>query len=143
MSYIEESLSNGESVREIFYFHWITTYLIFLGFLAAVLTLGVWLLPAILQWLTWKYTEQGVTNKRIITKYGIISRHTNEIKLTAIESVSMTQGIVARLFGYGTVKVTGRGNACLTINWVEDPVRVKRELENAHSEALRRQDEAN
>ena len=100
-------------------------------FILGILTVGVWLIPAILIWLGWRNTEQGVTNKRVIYKHGIISRKTDEIKLSAVESIIIKQGILGRIFGFGTVIVTGRGAGDVTIKWMTDPMRVKREIESA------------
>ncbi len=131
MSYIEESLSKGEEIYQIFKHHWMVKFTIAIHFVFAFLTLGIWLIPAILVWLAWRNTEQGVTNKRVIYKHGIISRKTDEMRLNAIESVMINQGISGRMLGYGTVTVTGRGIGDVAMKWMDDPMRVKREIENA------------
>jgi uncharacterized membrane protein YdbT with pleckstrin-like domain len=77
-----------------------------------------------------KFTEQGVTNKRVILKRGIISRKTEEMKLTSIETVEIDQGVWGRLFGFGTVKVTGRGISDVVYQGVDDPMAVKRQIES-------------
>jgi uncharacterized membrane protein YdbT with pleckstrin-like domain len=131
MSYVEESLSKGEKIYRIFPHHWMVKATIFIHFLFAFLTFGLWLIPAILIWLRWRNTEQGVTNKRVIYKYGIISRKTDEMRLSAIESIIIKQGIIGRILGYGTVVVIGRGAGDVVIRWMTDPLRVKREIESA------------
>ena len=133
MSYIEESLSNGESINKIFEHHWIVKFLIFLNFLLGVLTI-FWLIPAIVIWLKWKYTENGVTNKRVIHKHGIISRVTDEIRLSAIESIQIQQSFCGRLFGYGDVIVAGRGHGEVVIRWIVDPLEAKKLIENSEYE---------
>ncbi|MDP0563304.1 MAG: PH domain-containing protein [Candidatus Endonucleobacter sp. (ex Gigantidas childressi)] len=131
MSYIEESLSKGERIYQTFPHHWMVKVAIVVHFILAVFTMGVWLIPAILIWLGWRNTEQGVTNKRVIYKHGIISRKTYEMKLSAIESIIIKQGILGRILGYGTIIITGRGASDVTIRWITDPMRVKREIESA------------
>ena len=74
--------------------------------------------------------EQGVTNKRVILKTGIISRHTEEMKLSSIETVEIEQSIWGRMFGYGTVKLTGRGISDVKFRNIDDPMYVKREIES-------------
>lgn len=133
MSYIEESLSNGENINKIFEHHWIVKFMIFLNFLFGVLTI-LWLIPAIVIWLKWKYTENGVTNKRVIHKHGIISRVTDEIRLSAIESIQIHQSLWGRLFGYGDVVVAGRGHGEVVIRWVADPLEAKKLIENSEHE---------
>lgn len=134
MTYIEESLSKGEEIYQIFKHHWMVKVSIALHFILAFLTFGIWLIPALLVWLGWRNTEQGVTNKRIIYKHGIISRKTDEMRLAAIESIIIKQGILGRIFGYGTIIVTGRGAGDVVIKWMADPMRVKREIESADYE---------
>lgn len=134
MAYIEESLSKGEEIYQIFKHHWMVKVTIGLHFLLALFTFGIWLIPALLVWLGWRNTEQGVTNKRVIYKHGIISRKTDEMRLAAIESIVIKQGILGRILGYGTIIVTGRGAGDVVIKWIADPMRVKREIESADYE---------
>lgn len=131
MSYIEKSLTTGEKIYKTFPHHWITKFFIAVHFLFGLLTSGVWLIPAVLVWLHWKCIEQGVTNKRVIRKSGIISRKTSEMRLSAIESIVIEQSLLGRALGYGTVTVTGRGSGNVTIKWMADPMRVKRRIESA------------
>lgn len=132
MSYIEESLSNGENINKIFEHHWIVKFYIGLNFFFA-LTI-IWLIPAIIIWLNWKYTENGVTNKRIIHKHGIISRVTDEIRLSAIESIQIKQSLIGRIFGYGDIIVAGRGHGNVLIKWINDPLEAKKIIENSECE---------
>lgn len=131
MTYIQESLSKGEDIYQIFPHHWFVKVVICLHFIFSIITAGIWLIPAILIWLGWKKTEQGVTNKRVIHKHGIISRKTDEMRLNAIESIIINQGIIGRMLGFGTVTVTGRGQGDVKLKWMADPLRVKREIESA------------
>jgi uncharacterized membrane protein YdbT with pleckstrin-like domain len=71
-----------------------------------------------------------VTNKRVILKRGVISRHTEEMKLGSIETVEIDQGVWGRLFGFGTVKVTGRGLSDVVFRRIDDPMAVKRAIES-------------
>ncbi len=130
MSYIEESLSKDESIVALFPHHGIISFLVALNFLFAVLTMGIWLLPALYFWLDWRCVEQGLTNKRVISKRGIISRNTAEMRLSAIESISIRQGIIGRIFGFGQVVITGRGTGDVYLYWMADPMGVKRKIED-------------
>lgn len=131
MSYIQESLSRGEEIYRIFPLHWVVGFTVAMHFVLGVVTFGIWLIPAIWIWLGWKKTEQGVTNKRVIHKHGIIGRTTSEMRLSAIESLHIQQGIAGRLFGFGTVTVTGRGEGDVVLRWVADPLQVKKQIEDA------------
>ena len=72
----------------------------------------------------------GVTNKRVIFKTGIISRHSDEMKISSIETVEIEQGVPGRILGYGTVKVTGKGISDLVFTRIDDPMNVKRKIDS-------------
>jgi uncharacterized membrane protein YdbT with pleckstrin-like domain len=130
MAYIDESLSEGEKVEALFPLHWIA-WLPFAGWLLlGLVTFGITWLVAIYEFLRVRSIEQGVTNKRVIFKKGIISRKTEEMKLGSIETVEIDQGVIGRMLGFGTVKVTGRGISDVTFTGVDDPMDVKRRIES-------------
>lgn len=129
MSYIESSLSKGEEIYRVFKHHWIVRFYLMIHIILS-LTI-IWIPVAIYYWLSWKFMEQGVTNKRVIYKHGIISRKTDEMRLAAIESIVITQGIWGRILGFGTLTVSGRGAGDVPIRWMSDPVRVKKDIESA------------
>jgi uncharacterized membrane protein YdbT with pleckstrin-like domain len=130
MGYIQDSLSNGEEVRDLFKLHWFAKIWMILWIFLAIPTIGITLLFALWEWLKLRSIEQGVTNKRIILKRGIISRKTEEMKITSIETVEIIQGVMGRIFGYGDIKVTGRGISDLLFKKINDPMDVKRKIES-------------
>ena len=101
-----------------------------LWILLAPVTFGITLLIAMYEYLRLRSTEHGVTNKRVIYKRGIISRHTEEMKLKSIETVAIDQGIMGRLFGYGTIRVTGQGISDVVFRNIADPMDVKKSIES-------------
>jgi uncharacterized membrane protein YdbT with pleckstrin-like domain len=125
MSYIEESLSSGEKIQTLFRQHWVAKLPMILWILLLVtFPLAIW------EWLRLRFTEIGVTNKRVIMKTGIVSRHSEEMKISSIETVEIEQGILGRIFGFGTVKVTGKGISDLVFTKIDDPMQVKRSIES-------------
>jgi uncharacterized membrane protein YdbT with pleckstrin-like domain len=130
MSYIEQSLSTGEKIEGIFRFHWVSWIPMVIWIILGIPTLGITWLIALYEFLRLKFTEQGVTNKRIIHKKGIISRKTEEMKIASVETVEIDQGIFGRIFGFGTVKVTGRGISDVVFKGIDDPMSVKRQIES-------------
>jgi uncharacterized membrane protein YdbT with pleckstrin-like domain len=130
VGYIQESLSNGEEVKELFELHWFSKIPMIIWIILAIPTLGVTLLLALWEWLKLRNIEQGVTNKRVILKKGIISRKSEEMKISSIETVEIIQGVIGRIFGFGTVKVTGRGISDLVFKNINDPMDVKRKIES-------------
>lgn len=130
MSYIEESLSSGEVIHKIFQLHWFAKVPMYCWLVLGLVTFGLTWLLALYEYFRLRSIEQGVTNKRVILKTGIISRHTEEMKLSSIETVEIEQSIWGRMFGYGTVKLTGRGISDVKFRNIDDPMYVKREIES-------------
>ncbi len=125
MSYIEESLTAGEEIRAIFNLHWVAKLPMILWIIFVItIPLAIW------EWLKLRNTEMGTTNKRVILKTGIISRKSDEMKISSIETVEIEQGIMGRILGFGTVKVTGKGISDLVFNKIDDPMDVKRKIES-------------
>ncbi|MBI3043529.1 MAG: PH domain-containing protein [Betaproteobacteria bacterium] len=130
MSFIEESLSSGEEIVAIFRLHWVSRIPLALFIVLGPVTLGVMWLVAIYEYLRLRAIEQGVTNKRVIFKTGIIGRKSEEMKLTSIETVEIEQGVLGRMFNFGNVKITGRGTSDLAFKGINDPMSVKRQIES-------------
>ncbi len=130
MSYIDDSLSDGEKIAGRFKLHWFAWVPMWFWIALGFPTLGLTWLVALYEFLRLRFTEQGVTNKRVILKTGIISRKTEEMKLSSIETVELDQGLWGRIFGFGNLKVTGRGISDLMFKGVDDPMAVKRQIES-------------
>jgi uncharacterized membrane protein YdbT with pleckstrin-like domain len=124
MSYIADSLSEGEKIVAVFRQHWVTRLWLVLWILLLI-TLPI----ALYEWLRLRTMEHGVTNKRVIFKQGIISRHTEEMTLGSIETVEINQSVWARIFGFGDIKVTGKGISDVVFRRMNDPMEVKRQIE--------------
>jgi len=130
MTYIEQSLSTGEEIERLFRLHWFAWVPMIIWVILGFVTFGLTWLLAIYELLRLKFLEQGVTNKRVILKKGIISRKTEEMKLASIETVEINQGIFGRIFDLGTVKITGRGISDVVLKGIKDPMSVKRTIES-------------
>lgn len=129
MAYIDESLSAGEEIASLFKQHWIVRLPMVLWLLLSPF-FGLTLPLAIYEYLRVRYTELGLTNKRVICKTGIISRKSEEMKLGSIETVEIDQGVLGRILGYGDIRVTGRGLSDVLLGRVADPMAVKRAIES-------------
>jgi membrane protein YdbS with pleckstrin-like domain len=135
VSYIEQSLSTGEQVEGLFKLHWFAWIPMVIWIILGFPTLGLTWLLAIYEFLRLKFLEQGVTNKRVILKKGIISRKTEEMKLRSIETVEINQGIIGRIFGFGTIKISGRGISDVMFKGIDDPMSVKKQIESISNPA--------
>jgi len=136
MSYLEESLAPGETIVARFELHWTAKGRLILGIILIPLVVGIFI--AIYEWLRLRAIELGVTTHRVVRKTGIVSRETDEIRLSAIETVDLSQSMWGRLFGFGDVRVTGRGESNMVLSRVADPVGVKRSIESAYSTNIER-----
>ena len=75
--------------------------------------------------------EFAVTTQRLIIKTGIISRTTLEINLMKVETVSVSQGIIDRLFGGGTLECRGTGSTRSRIRNVAEPYEFRKAFQDA------------
>lgn len=86
------------------------------GMYGCGLFLLVW---ALMYYLT---TELAVTNKRIISKTGFIRRKTVEINIAKLESIMVDQGILARIFKFGSVTASGTGGSIAPMKGIYNPL---------------------
>jgi membrane protein YdbS with pleckstrin-like domain len=63
----------------------------------------VWVLVPVLRWLTATYT---VTNRRLITREGILTRTGHDIPMTRISDVEYERDIIDRMLGCGTLIIS-------------------------------------
>jgi uncharacterized membrane protein YdbT with pleckstrin-like domain len=58
-------------------------------------------------------------------------RDTSEIRLSKVESVSVRQGFLGRMFGYGDVIITGSGGNDAVMKGVKDPLVFRNRVQDA------------
>jgi len=161
MTYIQESLGNGETIVVYARFHklyalgaWLALLVPLLILVAALVrteetanrfTLAAGLLfvlglaTFVRMMLRQLATEIGVTSHRFVEKYGLLSRHTNEISLPNIEGVRVNQSMLGRLLDYGTIRIDGTGVDSVTTPNIADPVGFVRAIQTAKELMIRRQ----
>jgi uncharacterized membrane protein YdbT with pleckstrin-like domain len=130
MSYIQESLGDGEIIIARAHFSWVYSALAW----AALIFLGIFLIGIVifLSMMIRKWTtEIGVTSHRFVEKKGLFSLHTNEIALHNIEGVRVNQGLMGKILGYGTVRIEGTGIDAVTTPDIDDPVGFVRAIQTA------------
>jgi uncharacterized membrane protein YdbT with pleckstrin-like domain len=97
--------------------------------LAPLIALGIVLLPVVVglvflvwAWIRYATTELAITNKRVIAKSGLIERKTIEMFIAKVESVQVDQGVLGRIFDFGTVTVSGTGIQSAPFTSIADPL---------------------
>ena len=136
MSYLDESLAPGETLVARFQLHWTAKGRLILGIVLIPIVVGVFIV--IYEVLRLRAIELAVTTQRVVFKRGVVGRETEEIRLTAIETIDLHQTTWGRILGFGDVRVTGRGESALVFSRVADPVAVKRAIEGAYAANVER-----
>jgi uncharacterized membrane protein YdbT with pleckstrin-like domain len=133
-SYIEGTLIKDEKI--IYTGHvslWSLAPLIILGVLTVWFAVG--LIFLIWAYIRYKTTELAFTNKRVIAKFGFISRHTIELNINKVESLQVNQGLLGRIFNYGTLVISGAGNPQAPIPGISDPMTFRRAFMESQDQA--------
>ncbi|MCF6219799.1 MAG: PH domain-containing protein [Robiginitomaculum sp.] len=133
-SYIQNSLMRDEKViYEGKVSIWSLIPLFIIGLITIMFFVGIifWII-ALLRYMT---TELAFTNKRVIAKTGFISRKTIELNLAKVESVQVQQGVIGRIFNYGSLIISGAGNPQTPISGISNPMSFRQSLnEFIHSD---------
>jgi hypothetical protein len=80
-------------------------------------------------WINERYI---ITNRRVMEIRGIINKHVRDSALEKVNDVDMTQSVIGRILGYGTVQIiTGSDIGINMFRRISNPVRFKREMLNA------------
>jgi len=78
-----------------------------------------------------KTTELAITSKRVIAKFGFISRKTVELNLNKVESIQVEQGILGRILNYGSLVIAGGGNPQAPIPGISNPMAFRKAFAEA------------
>jgi len=73
-------------------------------------------------------TEMVITNKRVVSKFGLIRRETFEPQLTQTEGAYLFQSLLGHIFNYGEVKVKGTGGGGALVPFIADPIKFRNTL---------------
>ena len=85
-------------------------------------------------------TELAVTNKRVIAKFGLVSRRTIELNLSKLESIRVDQTVAGRLFNYGSIVLVGTGASLEPIPFIASPIAFRQAVQSAADEVQVRED---
>jgi uncharacterized membrane protein YdbT with pleckstrin-like domain len=121
-SYIDEALVEDEKVVHIGHISlWSLWHLVALGVILLP-AFGVGLIFLVIAYIRYKSVELAVTTKRLIVKHGFVRRHTVEINLNRVESIQVEQGLLGRLFDFGTLIVSGTGTSHAPLTGIAEPM---------------------
>ncbi len=139
MAYIESNLLPDEQVAYQAKLHWKVYWksalivviglalLFFEPTVGGVVIVGG-LLAGIPALIVAKTSEFGVTNKRVIIKVGLLRRRTLELLLRQVEAISVEQTVLGRIFGYGSVTLTGTGGVREVFHNISSPLEFRRRI---------------
>jgi uncharacterized membrane protein YdbT with pleckstrin-like domain len=107
---------------------------------AVVLIAFVWL--AVTPFLRWQFTFFVLTTDRLITRSGIVAKHSKEIPLERINDVTFNQSVIERAVGAGDLMVESAGERGQTrISNVRNPeqvqLRIYKEVEENNNRMMR------
>lgn len=78
--------------------------------------------------------EVAVTTDRFVKKSGLVSIKSEEVSLDKIEEVNINESILGRIFGFGMVDVHGTGAGAIHVRMLNDPIRLRREIQAAREQ---------
>ncbi|OAM34036.1 hypothetical protein A7Q01_04715 [Eikenella sp. NML96-A-049] len=129
-SYIEANLGRGEQIIYRAQVSWLSQIWYFI--------IGIILLPVMFAGVIFfifaainvMSTELALTNKRVIAKFGFIRRQTIELNLNKVESIVVNQGVIGRMFNFGSVGVRGTGGGQAPIPYIARPQEFRQQVNN-------------
>lgn len=130
--YIDQIIAGDEKVLFDAKVHWaiyiwpIFWTIVTFGF--AIPITAVWFILALMYQLN---SDFAVTNKRLVAKFGFISRTTIEQRLVKVDTIIVNQGILGRILDYGKVTVRGTGVSSSPFGPISQPLDFKRAIEAA------------
>lgn len=83
-------------------------------------------------------TELAVTNRRVIAKFGLVSRRTIELNLSKLESIRVDQTVAGRILGYGSIVLAGTGATLEPIPFIAAPIAFRQAVQNASDDVQAR-----
>lgn len=125
-SYVEGALVRDERIVHVGRISlWSLAHLFAFGILLLPV-FGIGLILLVTAFIRYKTTELAITNRRVIAKFGFISRRTVEINISKVESIQVDQGILGRMFNFGTLVISGAGDPQAPIPGISDPMAFRR-----------------
>lgn len=84
-------------------------------------------------------SEFAVTNKRVLIKLGLIRRETLENLLQKIEGIHVEEGLLGRIFNYGTIFIKGTGGTSNPFKTINAPFEFRKQVQEQIEKSLGQQ----
>lgn len=112
---------------------------IILGVLLAPFIIGIIVLLNV--WYKVVSLKYRLTTQRLFVQKGLIAKHLEELELFRVKDVTVKQGILQRILGFGTIIVisTDDSNPQVQLIGINKPVDVKETIRNAFRGARKRE----
>jgi uncharacterized membrane protein YdbT with pleckstrin-like domain len=81
----------------------------------AVVVLIAWVGLALVPFLRWRFTMFVLTSDRLITRSGVLAKHSKEIPLERINDVAFSQSVLERALGAGDLMIESAGERGQTV----------------------------
>jgi membrane protein YdbS with pleckstrin-like domain len=107
---------------------------------AAEIFLGLTFLAVIPAFVRRHSSEFAVTNKRVVVKVGLVRRHSTEILLRQVEGITVDQGLMGRIFNYGTIVVEGTGSDRTPYSGIGAPLKFRLAVQEQIDNSLAQRD---
>ncbi len=146
MGYIEQNLIPGETVVYRARLHWIIFLwpVVFLlialfsfmsrdGTAGGLFFLIIGLIWGFFVYMNFRSSEFGLTNRRVLVKVGSVRRHSLELLLSKVEGIAVDQGVLGRIFGFGTIVVTGTGGTKEPFRGIAAPLEFRKMVQQQTS----------
>jgi uncharacterized membrane protein YdbT with pleckstrin-like domain len=100
-------------------------YLTYALLIVAVLSVVVYFVKPLLAWLTTQYV---FTDRRIITRTGIVARSGRDMALSKVNDVSFSYNVLERILGCGTLTVASASDDDLVVRNMPHVEEIQREI---------------
>ena len=158
MSYLDQSLTTGETILLEAKLHWVIyvkgltvfaiglaiSYVIYQRVSLTGAAVNIYLISVppipglimiILAILRKWTTDLAVTNKKVVAKVGLISRHTIEQNLTSLDNVKVNQSVVGRILNFGVIEFAGASGTHTPIAYITAPMKFRVAVQQAAEQA--------
>jgi membrane protein YdbS with pleckstrin-like domain len=102
--------------------------------------LGIAVLAAIPAFVRRRSSEFAVTNKRVVVKVGLVRRHSTEILLRQVEGITVDQGLMGRIFDFGTIVIEGTASDRTPYTGIGAPMKFRLAVQEQIDRSLSQRD---